>query len=167
LTDQQPYDERRLLLGLASGDENAYKSIYLQYGETVFKLVLKYLRSPELAQDVAQDIFIKVWEKREKLEGVQHFRPYLLQIARNQAYDVLRAAGRSDIVKGEIARHAVGHPGYFEDETLQKEYRSFIRRTLDSLPPRSREVSGRCSCYAGSRAKHTKKSPLRWGFHTT
>jgi len=140
MTSQQTYDEKKLLKELAAGDENAYKTIYLQYDEVILKLVMKYLRSAELAKDVSQDIFIKVWENREKLPRVKHFKPYLLQIARNQAYDVLRAAGRSDIVRGEIARHALDHPGFFDDEMINKEYRSFIKRTIESLPPRSREV---------------------------
>jgi len=140
LTSQQQYEEKKLLQELAAGDMNAYKSIYLQYDEVVYRLVLKYLRSADLAKDVSQDIFIKLWEKREQLTRVKHFKAYLLQIARNHAYDVLRAAGRSDIVKGEIARHALDHPGFFDDELLEKDYRAFIQRTIDSLPPRSREV---------------------------
>jgi RNA polymerase sigma-70 factor (family 1) len=140
LTEPLLYDERKLLLALAAGDEAAYKSLYLHYYDTVSKFVLKYVKSPELARDLAQDIFIKIWEKRDKLPGVQHFQPYLLQISRNQAIDTLRAAGKSDIVKREIARHFHDHPGFFEDEALQKDYRLFIRRTIDALPPRSREV---------------------------
>lgn len=140
LTEQKIYDEPRLLLELAAGDEQAYKELYLHYEEVVFRLVIKYVKSVELAQDVSQEVFIKVWEKRDKLSAVQYFQAYLLQVARHESINMLRAAGRSDIARGEIARHFQDNPGFFDDETLQKEYRSFIRRTLDSLPPRSREI---------------------------
>lgn len=128
------------MLGLAAGDENAYKSMYHQYEEAIFRLVKKYIKSPELAKDAAQEIFIKVWEKRDKLLHVRDFQPFLFNFARNHAIDVLRAAGRSSIVMGEIARQFNDRSGVFEDETLHKEYRLFIKRTIDSLPPRSREV---------------------------
>ena len=140
MTGHQLYDEKLILPALASGDETAYETLYLHYWDTVYKLVLRYVKSAELARDVSQDIFIKLWEKRGKLPAVQHFQPWLLQLSRHQAIDTLRAAGKSDIVKREIARHFLHQPGFFEDEALQKDYRLFIRRTIDSLPPRSREV---------------------------
>lgn len=136
----QTYDEKKLLRELAAGDENAYKSIYALYGEAVFRVAVKYVKSEELAKDVSQEIFIKIWEKRDKLPDVQYFQAYLLQVARNESINVLRAASRSDIAKGEIARHFQDNPGFFEDETLQRDYRLFIKRTLDTLSPRSREI---------------------------
>lgn len=125
---------------LAAGDEDAYKSLYLHYEDAVLKLAAKYVKSIDLAKDISQDIFVKIWEKRHRLPAVQHFQAYLFQIARNESIDVLRAVGKSDIAKGEIARHFQDNPGFFADETLDSDYRSFIKRTLDALPPRSREI---------------------------
>lgn len=140
MTEQKIYDEKKVLLELAAGDEQAYKELYLHYESAVFNLVVKYVKSVELAKDVSQDVFIKIWEKRDGLTDIQYFQAYLFQVARHESINLLRAAGRSDIAKGEIARHFQDNPGFFDDETLQKDYRSFIRRTLDALPPRSREI---------------------------
>lgn len=144
MTELQPYEERKLLLDLASGDENAYRRFYLLYRDDVYKLVLKYLKSHELSQDVSQDVFLKIWEKREKLSSVERLRPYLWNFARNHAVDILRIAGRSRIAMGEILRHFDDTPGYSEDETLERDYRDFIKRTLDALSPRSREIFVLC-----------------------
>ncbi|HEY4288082.1 MAG TPA: RNA polymerase sigma-70 factor [Puia sp.] len=140
MTEQQKYNEQQLLRELAAGDGNAYKNMYELYADAVFRVAIKYVKSEELAKDVSQDIFIKIWEKRENLAHVEYLQAYLLQVARNESINVLRAAGKSDIAKGEIARHFQDNPGFFEDETLQRDYRLFIRRTLDSLSPRSREI---------------------------
>lgn len=140
LSVQPTYDEKRLLTQLAAGDENAYKSLYERYGDIVFRLACRYVKSEELAKDLSQDVFIKIWEKRDRLPEVQYFQAYLLQVARNESINWLRAAGKSDIAKGEIARHFQANPGFFEDETLQRDYREFIKRTLDSLSPRAREI---------------------------
>lgn len=125
---------------LVEGDEGAFKTLYDRYGETIFRLVLKYLASEELARDISQEILIKIWEKREVLKKVQNFEGYLMHTARNHAIDVLRAASRSDIAKGEIARQFYQGNTYLDDETLHRDYKSFIQRTIDSLPPRAREV---------------------------
>lgn len=123
-----------------AGDEIAFKLLYERYNEIIYRLVLKYLASEALAKDITQEILIKIWEKRDGLKGVQNFEGYLLRTARNQAIDVLRAASRSDIAKGEIARQFYQGNTYLDDETLARDYKSFIKRTLDSLPPRAKEV---------------------------
>jgi RNA polymerase sigma-70 factor (ECF subfamily) len=125
---------------LVEGDEHAFKTLYDRYGETIFRLVLKYLASEALARDIAQEVLIKIWEKRGELGRVRNFEGYLLHTARNHAIDVLRAASRSDIAKGEIARQFYQGNTCFDDETLHRDYKSFIKRTVDSLPPRAREV---------------------------
>lgn len=140
MSEHDTYHEKKLLQELAAGDENAYNSIYEQYGDPVYRVALRYLKSEELAKDVSQDIFILIWEKRSDLLEVQYFKAWLLRIARNECINVLRAAGRSDIAKGEIARRFQHNPGIFEDETLDRDYRLFIQRTLDSLSPRAREI---------------------------
>jgi len=140
LNATQPYDEKAFLAQLVEGDEGAFKTLYDRYGEIIFRLVLKYLASEELARDISQEILIKIWEKREGLKRVQNFEGYLMHTARNHAIDVLRAASRSDIAKGEIARQFYQGNSCWDDETLHRDYTSFIKRTLDSLPPRAREV---------------------------
>jgi RNA polymerase sigma-70 factor (ECF subfamily) len=144
LIDKQIYDEKRLLLDLASGDENAYRKIYVLYKDDIYKVVIRYIKSHELAEDISQDIFIKIWEKRGKLLSVGHLRPYLWNFARNHAIDMLRAAGKSEIAMGEILSHFQDNPGFYEDETLERDYKDFIKRTLDSLSPRSREIFVLC-----------------------
>lgn len=125
---------------LVEGDENAFKTLYDRYGEVIFRLVLRYLASEEMARDIAQEILIKIWEKRSELGRIRNFQAYLLHTARNYAIDVLRAASRSDIAKGEIARQFYNRDTCFDDETLSRDYRSFIKRTIDTLPARAREV---------------------------
>ena len=132
------------MLDLASGDEQAYRRFYLLYKNDIYRLMLRYVKSHELAQDTSQDIFIKIWEKREKFSDVDQLKPYLWSFARNYAVDILRAAGRSRAAMGEILRHFDDNPGYCEDAALDVDYRDFIQRTLEALSPRSREIFTLC-----------------------
>jgi RNA polymerase sigma-70 factor (family 1) len=134
------YDEKRLLSELVSGDERAFTTLYDLYWEPIYKLVLKYLKSSELARDVSQEIMMQIWEGRGKLAHVRNLQSYLYNVARNNAVNVLRAAGKSDIVMGEIARNFNRDAVCYPDDTLQKDYQAFIKRILDTLPPRSKEV---------------------------
>ena len=62
----QPGD-KELVEGLASADERAFKEIYTRYGKRVYHTALRFLRSPDIARDVVQDVFFMLWEKREQL----------------------------------------------------------------------------------------------------
>jgi RNA polymerase sigma-70 factor (family 1) len=140
LATQPIYDEKRLLTGIISGDEGAFKALYELYGASMYTLILKYLASGELARDVFQEVMMEIWQKREHLGHVRNIRAYLHHVARNHAIDVLRAAGRTQVAMDEIARHFSKDSGCFEDETLQREYRQFIQRIVEQLPPRPRQV---------------------------
>lgn len=134
------YDEKRLLSELVSGDKEAFNALYNLYSEPLYKLVLKYLKSGELARDVSQEVMMQVWERRGKLAHVHNIKAYLYNVARNNAVNVLRASGKSDLVMGEIARHFNRDAVYYDDKTLQRDYQAFIKRVLDTLPPRSKEA---------------------------
>jgi RNA polymerase sigma-70 factor (family 1) len=144
MPEKDIYDERTLLRDIASGDGQAYKRFYLQYKDEIYRLTLRYVKSHELAQDISQDIFMKIWLQREKLATIDHWRPYLLHLARNHTLNVLRDAGRSEAAMGEILKNFEDRPGFFDDETLSRDYRDFIRRTFDSLSPRAQEIFTLC-----------------------
>jgi RNA polymerase sigma-70 factor (family 1) len=144
MPEKEIYDERTLLRDIVSGDESAYKRLYFGYRDEIYRLVLRYVKSHELAQDISQDIFMKVWEKREKLAAVEYWRAYLLNLAKNHTLNILRTAGRSEAALGEILRHFEDKPGFFDDETLSRDYRDFIKRTFDSLSPRAQEIFMLC-----------------------
>ena len=144
MTEKKIYDEKRLLRDVSSGDEDAYQKLYLQYKDDIYKLVLRYVKSPQLSQDLTQDIFLKVWEKREKLSQVEFSRSYLRSFARNYTVSALEGASKSRAVLGEIMRQKHSGTTLHDDVVLEREYRDFVHRTLNNLSPRSREIFVRC-----------------------
>lgn len=87
MTTDQPYEERELLVRISEGDEAAFHTLYTQYWGKIYANALKFTKAPELAKDLAQDVFVKLWVKREKLATVEQFAAYLYRVARNVFYD--------------------------------------------------------------------------------
>lgn len=58
---------------LAEGDEQAYRQVYDHYWNRVYSVALSFLKSTQLAQDAVQSVFVRLWEKRNKLANVTHF----------------------------------------------------------------------------------------------
>lgn len=87
MSAHQTYEEQDLLQMIARGDESAFRTVFSQYWGKIYANALKFTKAPELAKDLAQDVFVKLWVKREKLATVEHFPPYLYRVARNVFYD--------------------------------------------------------------------------------
>jgi RNA polymerase sigma-70 factor (ECF subfamily) len=141
-----PYDEKALLFQLAAGDEEAFASVYRHYQGALDHFLTRFVKSPQLAEDLSQEIFLKIWEQREKLSELLSFRAFLFTVARNYTLNILHKAGRSQAAMGEITRHALSQhaQSQTEDVVLSREYQEFLDRVIQNLPPRAREVFRLC-----------------------
>jgi RNA polymerase sigma-70 factor, ECF subfamily len=103
--------EVELLHQVALADQNALMVLYARYGSLVFSLALRVLHQPALAEEVTQDIFLKLWNQPERWNpALGQFSSWLLAITRNAAIDRLRREGRHLTVDWEPAEEptAVG-----------------------------------------------------------
>ena len=142
MTAATHYNEAELIGKLAEGRENAFESIYQHYNRKIYYYILSLVKSPQLAEDLVQEVFLKIWEGRDQVQGLRSFDAWLFTIARNHTINVLRSAARSKTVIGEILKHAA--PAGFDDEILDRDYERFIQKILRSLPPRTREIYRKC-----------------------
>lgn len=82
------------LPGLIAGDEKAFKLFFKLYHAKVFKFTHQYLKNRQLAEDLVQDIFIKIWQEKSKLRDVENFEAYLFTIVKRKTIDCLRQLAR-------------------------------------------------------------------------
>jgi RNA polymerase sigma-70 factor (family 1) len=142
VTELTPYEKTLLLNAVAAGDGVAFSRIYDYYKPGVRTYVLRLVKIPELADDLVQEIFIRLWETRKTLPEVKSFSAFLFTIARNHSLNSLKAISRSNQALPELIRHF--QTRRVDDETLEKEYLLFIQKALTSISPRSREVFRLC-----------------------
>jgi RNA polymerase sigma-70 factor (family 1) len=83
-------DEGQLLHQIAEGDEKAFAVIVSRYWNNIYAQALTYVKSAPHAQDIVQEVFIKIWEKRRTLPQVERFDSFLFIIARNYIISELR-----------------------------------------------------------------------------
>ncbi len=78
------------MLQVAGGDERAFAALIRVHWRSVYGLALTWLKSAEEAEELTQDVFLKVWGSREKLPGLDNFDNWLFIIARNVVVSALR-----------------------------------------------------------------------------
>lgn len=142
LTAKPTYEEDKLLASIAEGDEEAFSKVYYHYFPVLYPYVLKLVKVPAMAEDVIQDVFLKIWETRGRLGAVQYFPAYLFSVTRNHTLNILQSVARADHAMSTLVRHF--QEQRVDDEALSKDYRNFIEGVLGTLSPRSREVFRKC-----------------------
>ncbi|MFC6099149.1 RNA polymerase sigma factor [Olivibacter domesticus] len=137
-------DESILIKKLAIGNEKAFYSLYSKYFKQIYSFVLDYVKSPDLAQDLCQEIFIKIWNDRTNMLEVRCFKAYLFTIARNHTLNNLRKVANSRAVIEEVFSHYPVNEKTTEDDLQMKEYQRYLQETLNSLTPTARRVFKLC-----------------------
>ena len=137
-------NEEYLLRQLATDDQEAFASIYAHYRPIIYRFVYKYLKSSELSDDICQDVFIKVWENRNELSKIKSFKFYLLTIAKNSSFDLLKRAKIESRIEASIVRTYAQTNNAVEEDLQSKEYQRYLQHALTTLPKQSREVFSLC-----------------------
>lgn len=78
---------------IKKGDKDAFKEIYERYHVQLYYLAKQYLKDQKLAEDALQDIFLKLWKKRKRLDSSRSINAFLFTMKKNQVLDLIRKGG--------------------------------------------------------------------------
>jgi RNA polymerase sigma-70 factor (family 1) len=123
-------------------DEAApFERLFDLYADRLHRHIFHYVRSWETAQDLVQDLFLRLWDRRRQLASVADIEGYLYTAARNRALTYLRQTKLEERWQGEAAGEvppAVARGP--ADDIVSAEIAAAIQRAVDSLPPRQRDA---------------------------
>ena len=83
--------DSELIAAVKRGDQSAFDALFLRWYPQVKRFILSLVKDPALSEDLAQTVFIKVWNARGMLSPQLSIRSYLFVLSRNAALDVLRS----------------------------------------------------------------------------
>lgn len=147
----QNLSEQQLLKNLSRRKESSLKELYNRYWETLYLQAWRILQDEKASEDVVQEVFIDLWEKR-KFNDIQNLSGYLYQAVKNRTLMALR---KNRITEEHLNAFKKIRPVQTVDHTLQiKELRREITHHLEHLPPRCREV------FYKSRFEHLKNDEI-------
>ena len=131
-------EERRYLEALARDDRSAFDALYLKYAAKTAEFLYRMLKDHSEAEDITQDIFLKIWRNRTSIGAVDAFGPYLFRMARNAVYD--RFDNRS--VRENYARRASLLPEYeLPDSAIDsRDLLLLIRMVVEKMPEQRRRI---------------------------
>ncbi len=124
--------DEALLRAVARGDRRAFEELYERHAERVFRFAISLLRAPHLAEEVLQETMVAVWKTADRFKGASKVTTWILGIAKNQAYSLLRREKRGERTPDD----AVTEP----DPSETAELCVRVGDAVATLPPHLREV---------------------------
>ncbi|TKC06636.1 RNA polymerase sigma-70 factor [Pedobacter polaris] len=137
-------DEVEILVKIAGGDQRAFTILFKHYQRFVFSFSKKITHSEESADEVVQDIFLKIWLARENLPQVKNFGAYLNRIVRNHSLNVVRQHLQQTKSAGEFSKTFSEAD---ESTILQLNYNetnNLLNQAIAELSPQQRMVYRLC-----------------------
>lgn len=132
-------DEVAMVQDFVRGKPHAFRAIFEYYHRPLYYHALRFVKSPELARDVVQDVFIKLLERKDSIKPDRPLKAYLFTIAKNHILNMLTRASCEARIKREIIAHAVLSCNQ-EDDIIYNDFKRFAERAIECLPPQRKRI---------------------------
>jgi RNA polymerase sigma-70 factor (family 1) len=133
------HNEKQLLTQVSQGDRQAFQVLYKACYPLIQRYILLFEPSPNILDELTQDVFVRIWEKRHRLEAVESFKGYLFLVTRNVVFNFIRALKVRQKVK-ELDESSGPPANDLESELLFKQYYEIALEAMNKLPPGRRKV---------------------------
>jgi RNA polymerase sigma-70 factor (ECF subfamily) len=140
MSQTEIHNDKLLLQQLISGNEKAFLAIFNTYRKEVYAYSLSILKVEAYAEEVVQEVFLKIWLKRKELDVTLSFRSYLIVITKNMALNVLKRATYEKKMREEIFYQSQKTYNPIYREIREKELNEIQEKAIALLPPRRRLI---------------------------
>lgn len=130
--------KKELLLAIRNGDEGAFKELYDLYKEPAIRFCNSIIKDIEESENLIQEVFIKIWDKRAGINPDLNFNSYLFTIIRNRVYDYLKEVKRNEFVKERYWYNIVEHQQ--AEPELKEERITNIKLAINDLTEKRRRI---------------------------
>jgi RNA polymerase sigma-70 factor (ECF subfamily) len=129
-----------LLAKVAAGNESAFRELFDTHRDKLYAYMLRLSKERVIAEDIVQEVFLKIWINKDQLSAVHNFDAYLFTIARNHAFNLSKQITyRRELLNQVTAVQPLSELST-EKEVDYKYLQSLLARELGKLPPQQRKV---------------------------
>jgi RNA polymerase sigma-70 factor (family 1) len=143
-TTEQPYNEYSLVQGLQRGESGAFLELYNIYHPALYHYVLRFVKSPAIAEDVLQDVFLKIWEIRERINPDLSFKGYLYRICRNSVFKLMKQMASDETLRLRVLQQFAQSVSDADLKIHWQQYEEMLRAAINALPPQRQKVFMLC-----------------------
>lgn len=133
-------DDEKLFALIEQGDEGAFIQAYERYHKLLYVLAYRYLMSSDMAEDVVQHVFSRLWEFRSELRVGISLKNYLFTMTKNHVLNLIRNENSAIAKNYEMAQSASPYEDNLIEKLEKKELMSSFYKAVDMLPAQKRDI---------------------------
>lgn len=138
--DQQIYEEAHLITLLAEDSEYAFQLMYDRYRNRIYQTAIRYLKSPLLAQEVVQDVFLKLWIERKNIKIDQPLEAWLYTVAKNNLINRLKKIANEWKALSSLKLITQQCVNTASTKIEEAQYNELLQKAILSLPQQQQTV---------------------------
>lgn len=132
---------QELIARLKKGDILAYDQIYHCYSHKLYSFVFRILKDEADSEDIVQEVFIKIWELREKLDDYKSLNSFIFTLAYNNSISLIRKKINTSKYREHLRNASIiQFPDNFLSEIEFNELNRHVEKLIENLPARQKRV---------------------------
>jgi len=139
----EPSDEpehNELLTMLKNGDQTAFSEIHDLYRKKIFLYAQSLCKFPDVSEEIVQEVFIKIWQKREQINTELNFGAYIKKITLNHVLNHLKKVAREKEMQEELFVYMQTIRSSTDENLLEKELLKSYNEAIAQLPPQKKLI---------------------------
>lgn len=126
------------------GDSDAFLQLYNHYHSALYHYVLRFVKSPAITEDVLQDVFLKIWEIRDRIDPSLSFKAYLYKICRNSVFKLLKKIAVDEALRLQVMQQFTQSVADADLKILWQQYEEILQAAINDLSPQRQKVFRLC-----------------------
>ena len=137
MSDSDQNNDDKLFESIRQGNIDAYEMLFKKYYLSMCMIARRIVEDEDVAKDLVQEIFIRLWEKRETYDFRETADIFLYVSVRNKCFDYLRSRKNLPLQEG---LSAAGNEYFFRDILIEEETYRIVMEAIDALPAQSGRI---------------------------
>ena len=130
--------------GLKNGQRHGFDFIYKKYSKVLLPRLQRMVKVPEVADELLQDVFLKVWTRRAEIDMDKSFKGWIFTIAHTTVFTYYRRLALDKKMQQHLLEVFVEFYDQTEDYIYNKERMQLLNNAVDQLPPQRKEIFRLC-----------------------
>lgn len=123
------------------GDLSSFSNLHSYFYPFLVEFAFTYIKEQEISEEVVDDVFINLWEKREKLENIRNIKSFLYTCTRNKALDYLRKINQEPQFDNELFKlESIKCDSESHHEVEMDEFLSLLQDAIEKLPSQCKMI---------------------------
>jgi RNA polymerase sigma-70 factor (family 1) len=120
--------------------EDMFNTIFREHEYKLYTLALRLTKSDQYAKDIIQEVFLKLWERRDRMHEIENLEAWLYRATENKVIDFLRKASADNRLKKAIWHNLQEILNDTSEQVEAREFNSLIQKAIDQLPPQRKII---------------------------